>query len=219
MDLKIGKFTIKLILFALIILFLDFNAYSLIIANRGDESYDDSDEKTTSIKSCIIDGAGNYLSAYSDYLLFLNQVERSGENNPGYGEMQLFLNHCLEKLQRAKTAYINLGQTALHTPYNNEMINRLISFNYDQFQFERRLNAPIFKPVEKYLCKGDVKGIFDRLLSGTDTLILKVSGIKALVDDYKFPGLDLMWRLNQLFSETLLFGQYAAEVFQYALDF
>jgi hypothetical protein len=35
-----------------------------------------------------------------------------------------------------------------------------------------------------------------------------------MVDAYKFPDLNSIWRLNQLFSETLLFGQYAAEVFQ-----
>jgi hypothetical protein len=186
----------------------------MVIANRGDESYDDSGEKNTSIKSAIIDGAGNYLTAYSDYLLFLNRVELSSENSPGYDEMQTFLHRCLEKLNRAKTAYLALNQNAANTSYNFEIIYRLIFFNYDLFQWERGLNPHIFKEVEKYLSPGNVNGIFDRLLSVTETLILKVAAVKEMVDAYQFPDLNSIWRLNQLFSETLLFGQYAAEVFQ-----
>jgi len=214
MVLKNRKGKIKLILFALIILSLDFNSYSMIIANRGDESYDDNGVKNASIKSFIVEGAGNYLTAYADYLLFLNRVELSGENNPGYDEMQSFLNNCLEKLHRARTAYLSINQTALNTPYNLEMIYRLIFFNYDLFQWERGLNPYIFKEVKKYLITGNVNGIFARLLSATETLILKVTALKDTVDAYKFPDLNTIWRVNQLFSETLLFGQYAAEVFQ-----
>ena len=186
----------------------------MVIANRGAESYDDSGEKYISIKSMIVDGAANYLAAYSDYLLFLNRVELSSENSPGYDEMQTFLHRCLEKLNRAKTAYLALNQNAANTPYNFEMIYNLIFFNYDLFQWERGLNPYIFKDVVKYLMYGNVNGIFDRMLSGTETLILKVSAVKLMADAYQFPDLHSIWRLNQLFSETLLFGQYAAEVFQ-----
>jgi hypothetical protein len=68
--------------------------------------------------------------------------------------------------------------------------------------------------VKKYLSTGNVNGIFDRLLSATETLILKVTDLKDTVDASKFPDLYTIWRVNQWFSETLLFGQYAAEVFQ-----
>lgn len=214
MVLKIGKTSIKLIFFALITLCMEFNSYSMVIANRGEESYDDTGLKTSSIKILIVEGAGNYLTAYSDYLLFLNRVELSSENSPGYNEMQTFLNRCLEKLNRAKAAYFALNQNAANTPYNFEIIYRLIFFNYDLFQWQKGLNPYIFKDVVKYLRSGNVNGIFDRLLSSIETLILKVSDVKEMVDAYRFPDLHSIWRLNQLFSETLLFGQYAAEVFQ-----
>jgi len=214
MVLKVSKAIIRFVLFALIILSLNFNVFSRIIANRGDDIYNDSGLKTSSIKSLIVEGAGNYLTAYSDYLLFLNRVELSGENNPGYEEMQALLNSCLEKLQRARTAYLSINQITVNTPYYPEMIYRLIFFSYDFFQWERGLNPSIFKEVKKYLSTGNVNGIFDRLLSVTDALIIKVTAVKEMVDTYTFPGLDSIWRLNQLFSETLLFGQYGAEVFQ-----
>ena len=214
MVLKNRNATIKLILLALIIIFLNFNVFSLIVANYGEIVYNGDGEKIAPIKSMIVDGAGNYLAAYSDYLLFLNRVELSGENNPGYDEMQTLLNSCLEKLQRARTAYLSINQTSVNTPYNLEMIYRLIFFNYDLFQWERGLNPHIFEEVKKYLCAGNVDGIFDRLLSVSETLIIKVTALKETVDAYKFPDLDTVWRVNQLFSETLLFGRYAAEVFQ-----
>jgi len=214
MVLKNRKAKTKLILFVLIIIFLNLNVFSRIIANRGEEGYNDDGEKIAPIKSMIVEGAGNYLTAYSDYLLFLNRVELSGENNPGYDEMQTLLNRCLEKLQRAKTAYLSINQTTGNIPYNLEMIYRLIFFNYDLFQWERGLNPNIFKEVKKYLSTGNVNGIFDRLLSASETLILKVTALKDTTIASKFPDLYTIWRVNQLFSETLLFGQYAAEVFQ-----
>jgi hypothetical protein len=214
MILKNRRAAIKFILFALIILSLDFNSYSMIIANRGEAGYDDDGDKVAPIQSMIVEGASNYLTAYSDYMLFLNQVELSGENNPGYDDMQTLLNRCLEKLQSARTAYLSINQTTVNTPYNLEMIYRLIFFNYDLFQWERGLNPNIFKEVKKYLSTGNVDGIFNRLLSATETLILKVTALKDTVHAYKFPDLYTIWRVNQLFSETLLFGQYAAEVFQ-----
>ena len=211
---KNSKAAIKLILLALVILSLNFNAYSYVIANRGDEGYDDNGEKNNSIKSAIIDGAGNYLTAYSDYLRFLNKVELSTENSPGYDEMQALLTSCLEKLQRAEIAYLVLNQNAANTPYNYAMIYNLVFFNYDLFQWERGLNPYIFKEVANYLSNGDIDGIFSRLLSGAEDLVLKVSAVKEMVDAYKFPLLESIWRVNQLFSETMLFGQYAAEVFR-----
>ncbi len=214
MVLKNLKAKIKLILFVLIILSLNLNVFSLIVANWLEIGYDDDGEKIAPVKSMIVEGASNYLTAYSDYLLFLNQVELTGENNPGYEEMQTILNRCLEKLQRAKTAYLSIKQTTVNTPYNLEILYRLIFFNYDLFQWERGLNPSIFKEVKKYLSTGNVNGIFDRLLSATETLILKVSALKDTVDASKFPDLYTIWRVNQWFSETLLFGQYAAEVFQ-----
>ena len=211
---KNSKAAIKLILLALVILSLNFNAYSYVIANRGDEGYDDNGEKNNSIKSAIIDGAGNYLTAYSDYLRFLNKVELSTENSPGYDEMQALLTSCLEKLQRAKAAYLVLNQNAANTPYNYAMIYNLVFFNYDLFQWERGLNPYIFNEAANYLSNGDIDGIFSRLLSGAEDLVLKVSAVKEMVDAYKFPLLESIWRVNQLFSETMLFGQYAAEVFR-----
>ncbi len=94
------------------------------------------------------------------------------------------------------------------------MIYRLIFFNYDLLQLQRGLNQYIFKEVKKYLSTGNINGIFNRLLSASETLILKVTALKDTVHAYKFPDLYTIWRVNQLFSETLLFGQYTAEVFQ-----
>jgi hypothetical protein len=58
------------------------------------------------------------------------------------------------------------------------MIYRLIFFNFDLFQWVRGLNPNIFKEVKKYLSTGNVNGIFNRLLSASETLILKVTAWK-----------------------------------------
>ncbi len=67
--------------------------------------------------------------------------------------------------------------------------------------------------MEKFLGKGDVRGFFGRLLSDTDEILIKLYSIKVMVEADVFPDLSTLWRVNQDYAETILFGQFAAEVF------
>jgi len=210
---KKKQIILKTIIGLIILLLFNYNSFSRIIANRGDCTFDNGDEKGFSMNYYITEGAGYFLNSYSDMLLFLNKVEMSELNGIDYKELRTIIYKSIENMEKAKDAYYSLKQLAEGTPYNQSVINLLLTFDYDGFQNERGLNSDIFKDVEEFLGKGDVRGLFCQLLSDTDEILFKLYSIKVMVDADVFPELSKLWRVNHAYSETMLFGQFAAEVF------
>ena len=204
-------------LFAFII--FNSHSFSYIMANRGDCAFGGGGEKGGSIKSYIIEGAGYFLNSYSDSLLFLNRIEMSEMNGIDYKELKGILYKAIENMENARDAYSNLKQTADNTPYNQAFINQLLYFDYAGFQKKRGLNNAIFKTVESYLRKGDVRGFFTLLLSRSEKILNQLYTIKEWVDTETYPLLSTLWRINQDYSITMLFGQYAADIFYTCLCF
>jgi len=208
------QIVLKVFIGIIILLALNHNSFAYIIANRGDSIFDNDWERKFSMKSYIIEGAGYFLKSYSDYLLFLNRIEMSELNGIDYNELRIILKKAIENMQNAKNAYYNLKRTAKATPYNQDLINLLLSFDYDNFQKAKGLNRDTFKYIKIYLKKGDVRGIFCRLQKNSGKILDKLYLIKDSIDIDSFPDISILWRVNKKYSHTILFGQYAAEVFQ-----
>ena len=216
---------LKMFFCVFFIFVINMNIYSYVIANRGDCAFSEgggegiSIVKDISIKLYIIEGAGYFLNSYSDMHLFLNKVEMSELNGIDYKELRDILFRAIENMEKVKVAYYNLKQKADNTPYNQSVIDNLLSFDYQGFQKERGLNKQIFRDVKYYLSKGDVRGFFTILLSNTEQILSKLYTVKESVDAEKFPEISTLWRINQDYSGTMLFGQYASEIFQTVLSF
>jgi len=167
------------------------------------------------IEYFIIEGAGFYLDAYSEILTYLNRLELS------YGRVDKFdwlpiLDRAIMKIENAIVTYYILIQIAEVTPYNETVIEKLKTFDYQQFIVERGLNENIFKEVEKYLKNGDITGLYRRIHSRFKEIRGLLLSIRHDVSLYKMPPLPDNWRLNELCSITLVSGQYMSYVF-YAL--
>ncbi|MCP5107334.1 MAG: hypothetical protein GY950_28365 [bacterium] len=207
------QFILKIILCISVLLLVNINALSYVIANRGECTFEDCGEKSISIKSSIIYGAGYILKSNSEMMLFLNKVELSELNGINYNEIGNIINSAIENMEMAKEYYIYLKQTADSRAYNPAMIELLVSFDYAAFQKEKGMNATVFQDVQKYLSKGDVRGVFSRLLTDTGDILEKLYMVKEYIDAENFPELPTLWRVNQDYSEIILFGQYSAEIF------
>ncbi|UCH97953.1 MAG: hypothetical protein JSV88_14155, partial [Candidatus Aminicenantes bacterium] len=71
----------------------------------------------------------------------------------------------------------------------------------------------IFKDLETYLKKGDIRGMYSRECIEISKILALLYKVKIFLDAGQFPDLEDLWRLNQAYAQSLLFGQYAAEVF------
>jgi hypothetical protein len=76
------------------------------------------------------------------------------------------------------------------------------------------MHPAVFNPLREYLARGDVRGVFSKVLKDTEAILDQLYSIKEILEADKVPEIETTWKLNQTFSDYLLFGQYAAMVFK-----
>jgi ABC-type multidrug transport system fused ATPase/permease subunit len=220
---------LKIFLGVFILLMVTIHSHSRMFLNRGDDFYDDGSggsgtssisiiRSNSTIRTGIIVGAGYFLDSYSDMILLLNKIEMSDLNRVDYNDLRGTLYSAIEKMEGAKEAYTFLKQSAEITPYNQEKINRLISFDYTGFQETEAINSTICKDVDLYLKAGDITGLFGRTLSDMETILEMLYQVKMTIDNDQLPENSPLWKLNRKYSETMQDGQYAAEIFYAVTD-
>jgi hypothetical protein len=193
---------------------------AFMYANGTCKAYDDCEQPAgaraagPSMGVLIMDGAGYFLKSHSYMLMYLNQVELAELYGTDYPGMQVLVKDALDNMQKADETYKSLIAAAKQTPYNPEVIAKLIMFDYDTFRETNGLNKDIFSRIKKYLVKGDVTGLYVLLEADMASIIEQLRAVKASMDAGALPGISLLWRLNQTYSESLLAGQYIAEVFK-----
>lgn len=212
----------NLVLKAFVGLFLagvfSMNLCPCICANGAGDGYSNEGSagkstRSSMIETYIIEGGGSFLNAQSDILLFLNKIEMSALKGIDFSELQAIIHNAIYHMREAKLSYDNLIKVAEVTPYNTGVINKLVSFNYNEFCDEKNLNPIIFKKVKEYLNAGDITGTYRKINSKFNKILGLLDVIKSEISLNKTPELADLWKLYQECSHTLLFGQYIAEVF------
>lgn len=214
--------TMKRIIFIMVLMTALFTGQlmAIVYANHSCRAYNDCEPPEgygaagPSIGVLIIDGAGYFLQSHSHMLLLLNKVELSELYGPDYPGMQAVVNNALDNMQKAGETYKSLIAAAKETPYDPEVITKLMMFDYDTFRETNGLNKDIFSRIKKYLVKGDVIGLYVLLEADMTLIIAQLQSVKTSMDAGTMPEISLLWRLNQTYSESLLTGQYISEVFK-----
>jgi len=165
------------------------------------------------IETYVIRGAGFYLEAYSDILLLLNRIEESELNGMDYDEVRQISDRALMNMYNSIETYYYLIRRAEMTPYNDAFITKLMAFDYAGFMEKRQLNSVLFTKVEEYLRKGDITGTFKYIYIELTAIVKMLHSIRNDLYFGKIPELSDLWRINELCSQTLLFGQYMSRVF------
>lgn len=190
---------------------LAMNAFAYFVVNGSEAAFEEPGR--TTVRDNVEEAAGYFLKSQSDLLLFLNHIELSRLNGVDYTELRGLINSAIAHMENAKTKYTQLTQIADYAPYHQDTVTALINFNYSWFQENNALNSVIFNDVEAYLSVGDIRGTYHKILADTQSLLDMLTIVKSSVDSDTFPGIADLRRINQSYSETLLFGQYTAEIF------
>ncbi len=194
------------------------NIFPIMHSNDSETAYlvNVSSQRLTTdqnMRQLIIESAGFIISSQSNYFNFLNEVELSELTEADYSGLQLELNSCISNMQSYLDIYEQLISSAKSRAYNQTVITELLAFDYANFQTNNSLNHEIFSVVADYLGRGDVTGILIQLKSNMYIVYEKLVNIKADVDLEIFPKISLLWIINQEFNDSMLLGQYLAEVF------
>lgn len=224
------------ILLVCLVLTLPVNLSAFLFGNEGEKAYCGGGSgnpcppdplKTSSIsgsnevyagptiRELIIKGGGYVLQSSSYINGFFNKIELSEltTTGPGYRRLQGTLNEAIFYMEQARATYLQLKTLAGVTPYNQEVIYKLINFDYDVFQKENRLFPHVFARVKDFLSGGDVTGVFNEFYRYTGQILDLLYILKKDIDACIFPDISNIWSVNQTYAEFKLFGQYAAQVF------
>lgn len=207
---------VKVCVVVAVLLLFTTDVYSMIYFNgvkRIFEVEGSTELKGASIGSDVVNGAVYFLRSHSDALLFLEKAEASELESPDYNELLLHLNNAIDNMLQARAVYIQLKQAVDITPYNQSMIDVLSNFNYDLFQEKNGLIKPIFVDVKAFLSKGKIRELCGEILVHIQGVLDIAYSIKANLESGQFPALKDLWNLNECYSRSLLFGEYAARVF------
>jgi hypothetical protein len=169
--------------------------------------------QTKTIGSLVIQSAGYFLESQSSYLLFLNRIELSEISGIDYAELKALLNSTVDRLESSRKKYFELVNLAENTPMNQDIVWRLIFFDYGSFQRSNDLEPRIFRRVSWWLSMGDLRGAYCSFFNDVEKLLAKLRDIKLSIDNEKMPRISALWRINQKYCEMLLFGQYVTEIF------
>jgi hypothetical protein len=184
----------------------------VVIANHGESGYNSGDDGNK-LKTLIITGAANFIQSYADFQEFLNRVELAELNGIDYNELQSILNQTLSGLEKAKTAYKEFIQLAVVTPYDRSFISTLKSFDYDRFREKNNLNESIFSRLVSLLRSGNLTGVYKDIYAKAGKISRLLRTVKSSADKDIFPGIPVLWQINQVYFDAYLYGQYAAMIF------
>lgn len=221
------------ILLVCLVLALPVNLSAFLCGNEGEKAYCGGDPgnpcpldtlKTSgssevyagpTIRELIIEGGGYVLQSSSYINGFLNKIELSGlsTTGPDYRRLQETLKAAIFYMEQARAAYLRLKTLAEATPYNQEVIYKLTSFEYDKFQKENRPFPYVFARVKDFLSSGDVTGVFNEFYRYTGQILDLMYSLGKEINAGIFPDISNVWSVNQAYAEFKLFGQYAAQVF------
>lgn len=187
---------------------------SLFVLNETEEAFNCSDESLNlGLNTCIIEGGGYFLKAGSEINTLLSRVEFSELSGLDFKRLQKTLDAAIDNMEKARKNYYQLKNLAAVTPYNQDVISRLIEFNFDGFQRENGLIPAVFEKVKGVLIAGDLRGIYNEFHINTGQILDLLHAIKDDVDAGIFPRIPALWQINQRYSELKLFGQYVSMVF------
>ena len=96
--------------------------------------------------------------------------------------------------------------------FHVESRDHMKDFDYNAFQKENGLKPEIFSSVKAYLGNGEIRKLYYDFSSTIEDIISLLKQVKGQLDAGNFTPVKEIWKLNGLFSESLLFGQYVSQV-------
>jgi len=212
----------KRLILVVIILFMVSNVYGFLSYNRSGCSFpnqccDNCRKAGPSLSKIIVDAAGHFLLSNSEYQKLQNRIELSSMYPVDLEELKGIIDAAISSMMSANAEALNLWETSKEMSYDQAVQEKLIGFDYAAFLEEHGLNSSIFNKVSQLLKAGDVKGCYETFFTNTSDILDKLQDLKTTIDSNQIPALADCWRVNQMFFESQLHGQYVSEVF-YALD-
>lgn len=221
-----SSFFKKLLLGSIILILLQVNSYSFWTENGSQIIFytgtvspitkkDINGVSGINLETYIIKSASSFLESYSYTLQYMKKTESMPLDGVNPVELKTLLVNALESMKHANECYVNLKNAADKMSYNPGVIEELKNFSYEGYlkSNSQYLNKELFREVKSYLFYGDIRGVYRKSVSDTAKIMVILNRLITATDEGIIPSLEDTWKVNQLYSQSLLFGQYVAQIF------
>jgi hypothetical protein len=169
------------------------------------------------IPGMTVNAASNFLQSNADALLFLNEVEISEINGFNFVRSRDLIDSAIEKLEKTRANYDRMVVIVDGPggPPCDKMVadGKLLTFDYEGLVAREGLNKEIMSLAAAYLLKGDIAGVYKKMLADVDLILADLYAMKDMLKKEAQPGLDSCWMLLHRYSDAILFGNYVTLVF------
>ncbi len=209
----------KLLTAVIFVVVLTINSYGLFVLNETGNAFNPppcagcKNYAAFDLGQLLVASAEYFIQSNSDYQMFLKTIEVSDIYGINNEDMANTIDNAIKNMELANETYSQILQVSILLEYNPAVLEKLKYFDYDNYQNVNRLNSAIFEQVEQLLKPGDVRGCYKRFYIASNDILLRLRSLKTIADKCIMPKISNCWRLNQLYMETQLFGQYTTEVF------
>jgi len=186
------------------------NTTGIVFGSGGNGLGTTNDE----LNSLIIQGAEQFLESYANLLDLMQQTESSTDLKANPGMLLPLVSKSLNGIDSAAATYTRLIAASKRIPYNPAVVDKLKNFDYPGFAElpDRFMNKPAFNEARSYLSRGDIRGLYGKMKSDFKKIARLLKSIYRSIDEEKTIPVKETWKLNHVYSQTLLLGQYTAQV-------
>ena len=188
--------------------------YPRIWCNTTDGGFsDDAVLAGFSMKTHIVEAAAHFLNAYGHTMLLLNKIELSELYGLNFTEAQLLTNTAIDEMNVAIAEFSALRELADRTPYNDNVLDMVAVYDFSQFEARKKANTSILNSLKELLLERKLREYYAQLHSKLYEIVGHLNLLKSHLDGNMYPDFEAIHNLNQVLAETMISGEYAAEIF------
>lgn len=161
----------------------------------------------------IVEGASNFLQSYSQIFLLLNESELSSNNGFDFLKAKTAVDLALTKIIESKKYYSSALQCDENEVNNLPIIEKLKIFDYDRLIASRQLNPCVMEKITYFLLKGDLAGMYDKIIKDLENMTACLLPIKESIENNIIPDIENLRSLYQKYSDFMLLGYYSSLIF------
>jgi hypothetical protein len=171
-------------------------------------------QELQTLQDLIIQGAVYFFKANAHIAVLSEKIELLDIESVTPETLQNEVEKALSYMTLASNTYQKIEKKSNIALYDQNIIAKLITFEYEKFCVKNKLFKDVFEEVKAFLKIGDVRGMYVDISDNILQIVGQLKTIKDKLTAGTIPSDQTWWELNQSCARTHFLGQYVAMIFE-----
>jgi hypothetical protein len=218
-----GENKMKRVIILIILLFVIFsllgknmNARPVMVMNNIVDVF--PDDQKDEIEKSIVRSSEHFLLSFSHATLLFSEYEKASIGTFDIQNAKILIEELEKELKQAISLYQNAIVIAKATNYDAIDQQKIQKYDFYSVVEQKGLIKSVADDVIKFLYIGDINGLYDAHLNNLIMILKQLSIVKNTVASGYKPDPSKMNTLLNIFSYTMIFGNYSTVLGEAALS-